>query len=343
MGVWIAAAAVAAGAAISASGSAANAEAIAEAQKEIEDAENAFAGKWTSILNDDIKSKEEKLYNLGNIFDRFESTGAFGDTNTLENLRKAQNDFSALAAGDFSGFESQLRKTLSDTLINTVGSGAPVGTFAGLAADQQMQFRLQGVETSANLSEFFSGQANQLLGLEFGIMDQRFDKGYNIDRNRLTSVNAAQLGQANTEGIAMQSWGGALQTAGSAFMGAYTRGMSQKNIETEQGQRQQIINGQSTAGIQQTSQPYYSAPSYTPSYQSSYPSNNSFDYPDGIQTAIPTLPGGYSYDNSAMVLPPRSQPYQSGSSAFTQQYGNANYGSSSSIMNSLGARITTGG
>lgn len=230
MAALIAAGVAALGGAMSAFGASSNAKALKKAQKRIRREEEAFSQKWTSALEDDIAQREQKLYNLGDIFDRFESTGAFGDTETAENLRRAQQDFSALAAGDFTGFEAQLRKSLSDQLINTVGAGSPVGAYAGLAADTMLNYRLQGINTSASLSEFFANQAANLLGMEFGIMDTRFDKGYNIDRNRQTAVNAARLGQAQTAGIGLQSAGGAIQQAASGLFGAMQYNQNQRNI-----------------------------------------------------------------------------------------------------------------
>lgn len=230
MGAMIAAGVMAAGAGLSAFGASRSAKAMRSAQKKIRKAEEAFAKKWQSNLDTFISEKEDKLYNLGDIFERFESTGAFGDTQTLQNLRQAQEDFSALAAGDFTAFSSQLRKSMSDALIGTVGSGAPIGTFAGLAADTQLNYRLQGIQTGTSLSNFFSQEANNLLGLEFGVMDQGFDFSYNLDRTRQTNVNNSRLGQASTEGVGLQAFGGALQQAGGFFNQAY---QFNQNMDTQ--------------------------------------------------------------------------------------------------------------
>jgi hypothetical protein len=155
------------GSLVGASGAKKNAKAQKKAAKEAARQRQLLFERQSSKLNETIKEKEEKLYDLGNIFERFGSTGAFGDTNTLKNIRTAQEDFSRLAAGDFSGFESQLRKSMSDALVGTVQSGAPIGTYAGLAADTQMNYRLQGIQTTVGISEFLDSQAKGLLGLEF--------------------------------------------------------------------------------------------------------------------------------------------------------------------------------
>jgi hypothetical protein len=225
------------GAAISAVGSLAsaygasqNAKAMQAAYKKAAKRENQLFDRQTKKLDTLIDDKEGKLYNLGDIFDRFESTGAFGDTETLKNLRQAQSDFSALAAGDFTAFESQLRKSMSDALINTVGSGSPIGAYAGLAADQQIQYRLQGVQTGMGITEFLSNESNKLLGMEFGIMDQQFNNQYQLDRTKVTNVNNYSLGQAGQAGVGTTAFGNAL-TQGGSLLNSY--GQFQSNLASQ--------------------------------------------------------------------------------------------------------------
>lgn len=203
-------------------------KALAENAKKTEDLYN----RNNYGLQNLIAAKKDKLYNLGGIFDRFESTGAFGDTDTLKNLRKAQSDFSSLAAGDFTGFEAQLRKSMSDSLINTVGSGSPVGAYAGLAADQLMNFRKQGIQESTNLSDFFSNESQKLLGSEFGIMDQSFNTAYGLDRDRVGSTNADRSGRADTVGVGAQAAGSALQQAG-GFATTYLNNNAQQQRQNQ--------------------------------------------------------------------------------------------------------------
>lgn len=215
MGFIAAGLAVAAvGAGVSAYGAAKNASATRKANLSAGEAEDALYERQSDKLNSLVKQKNKKLHNLGNIFDRFKSTGAFGDTDTLENLRKAQEDFSQLAAGDFTGFESQLRKSMSDALINTTGSGSPVGSYTQLAADTQMNYRKEGIQTSVGISDFLSAQANQLLGAEFGIMDQKFQSQYELDRSTTSNKANYSLGAAATEGVGMSAFGGALSQIG---------------------------------------------------------------------------------------------------------------------------------
>ena len=261
MGVIAAGLAVAAvGAGVSAYGAAKNASAMKSANNAAAYEEDLLYDRQSKKLNKLVKEKENKLYDLGNIFDRFESTGAFGDTETLENLRTAQEDFSALAAGDFTGFESQLRKSMSDALINTVGSGSPVGSYAQLAADTQMQYRKEGIQTAVGITEFLSNESSKLLGAEFGIMDQRFNSQYEMDRNRVANKNNYSLGAAATEGVALSAYGNAAaQVGGSiASFGAYQDGL---DFQTKQlNSAQQQANGM--AVNQNRSIPTYSVPKY---------------------------------------------------------------------------------
>jgi len=264
MGVIAAGLAVAAvGAGVSAYGAAKNASAMKSANNAAAYEEDMLYERQSKNLNKLIKEKENKLYNLGDIFDRFESTGAFGDTETLKNLRTAQEDFSALAAGDFSGFESQLRKSMSDALVNTVGSGSPVGAYAQLAADTQMQYRKEGIQTAVGITEFLSNESSKLLGAEFGIMDQRFNSEYEIDRNRVANKNNYSLGAAATEGVALSAYGNAAaQMGGSiASFGAYQDGLK---FQTQQlGIAQQKADAMSQRGQipQQTfTPPVYNGP-----------------------------------------------------------------------------------
>lgn len=335
MGFVAAGLAVAAvGAGVSAYGAAQSAEAMGDAYSANAYAEEEFYDDQSKKLNRLIRRKEDRLYNLGNIFDRFESTGAFGDTNTLKNLRQAQEDFSALAAGDFSGFESQLRKTMSDTLVNVGGSGAPIGTFAGLAADAQLNYRQQGIQTSVGLSEFLSNEANKLLGSEFGIMDQKFNTQYELGRTKTTNLANFNLGEASQVGVGTTAFGNAISQVGGALTGYGTFQTNQSNLNRSYDVQRQLL-AQQQQNLSSASRPsvssvpvYNTAPSFVggmPPPRSSvndnviidlpgetiYPSDpryNSFSQPSpfsygsGYTPTSPYLPAGY--DGS--VLPPLS-------------------------------------
>jgi len=240
---WIAVAGVAVtavGAGISASGAAKSAAAIGAANEANAQREQQLYDQQQKAINQLSNQKQNKLSNLGNIFDRMQSTGAFGNTDTLKNLRQAQSDYSALAAGDFSGFENQLKQSLSDSLIATAGAGAPIGTFAGLAAQDQMNLRGQGIQTTMGISEYLSKEAYQLLGNEFGIMDQKFEVGYKLNRDKVSNLNNYALGQASTEGVGLTAYGNAAQQTGSSIISAYNNYQNQKTIRTSNDKQLEI-------------------------------------------------------------------------------------------------------
>lgn len=270
---------------MSASGASKNAKAMSEAQARIRREEKQLYAKWDTNLNNLIDQKTDKLLNLGDIFERFNSTGAFGDNiEVVDNLRQAQLDFSRLAAGDFSGFDNQITKTLSDYSIATIGSGAPIGTYASLSADAMMNYRLQGIQTTSGISDFFSAQANNLLGLEFGVMDQGFQVGYELDRSKQNAVNATLTGQAATAGVSQQAWGGALQTTGSLIAGAYTgmQGMSMQQQSLD-NQTAQLNKMGSQAGQGRTNVAPISLPSLNLN-SPNVPDYTSAGYPDNVFT-----------------------------------------------------------
>lgn len=305
MGVIAAGAAAAViGGGLSFMGASKNAKAQQSAYKKAREAEEQLYNRWSANLDTLSNDKEDKLYNLGNIFDRFESTGAFGNTDTLNNLRKAQQDFSALAAGDFSGFENQLRKTLSDSLISTVGSGSPIGTYAGLAADAQLNYRLQGINTATGISDFLGNQANNLLGLEFGVMDQRFNVGYELDRSRTANINNARMGQASTAGVSLQAAGGAVSNLGSTLMGYGLNQQNQSNIQASNQMQQQYLSTMIPGSSLSSAQPVYSQPSYTPATQRSTFNPSSYDINDTTLN-LPDDTFQFADYGNGSVLPPR--------------------------------------
>lgn len=224
MGYIVAGLAIAAaGAGTSAYGTAQNAQATADQAQLNAYLENKFAKKWTAnaqALEDD---KLNKLYNIGSIFDRFQSSGAFGDTSTLENLRKAQEDFSLLAAGDFSRFDNQLRQVMKDNLVAAGGTGSPIGTYANLSADTILNFRRTGLSDAVALSGYLSGESMNLLNAEFGVLDRGFETRYGIDRNRLNAVTGNMMTAAQQTGVGTAAYGNALQQVGSSL---YSYGMS---------------------------------------------------------------------------------------------------------------------
>ncbi len=347
---WVAVAGIAVtavGAGVSAYGAAKNAEAIGDANSQNAYSEEQLYGRQSKKLNQLINQKEKKLYDIGNIFDRFKSSGAFGDTETLKNLRKAQEDFSQLAAGDFTGFEAQLRKGMSDALINTVGTGSPVGSYAELAADTQMQMRQQGIQSSVGISEFLSNEASKLLGAEFGIMDQRFQNQYEMDRTRVSNVANFNLGEAATQGVGMVAAGNALTQVGSsvASYGMYRQGLNTQNEYLGIAKQQ--------AAAMQANSSRGNVPNYTPQAYNGPAVNLSPAAPAGGFNANPTLPGDAPVYNSTptdplmTVDPGWYRMYPNSPYKYNYQQMNNSLGdgvlpplsSNSSILSSLGASI----
>jgi hypothetical protein len=344
MGFIAAGLAVAAiGAGVSAYGTAQNAAAQKDAAQAAALSQQGLFDRQNQNLTDLINQKENKLYNAGNIFDRFKSTGAFGDTTTLENLRTAQQDFSNLAAGDFTGFEAQLKKSMGDALLSTGQSGAPIGTFAGLAADQQMQYRKEGLSAAIGVTDFLSNQTNQLLGQEFGIMDQKFNTGYQLDRDRVLGVNASNQQAAAQTGVGTIAYGNAGQSIGSSLL---TYGMYNGSQQAPRPQYAQASNG-SMMQVPAYGSPLSSYQQFAPpqSYRTptaSVPQNYT---PIQSSTPAPILPVGAIPENGSFantpdsynlgVLPPRSDVYQG--SWF--DWAGSGSSSASSALSSVGASI----
>lgn len=336
---FIATAVVAVGAGVSAYGAAKNASAQRKAANAAANNLEGLYIRGSEGLNDLIKSKNKKLHNLGNIFDRFKSSGAFGNTDTVDKLRQAQEDFASLAAGDFSGFEAQVKKSMSDALVSTVGSGSPVGSYAQLAADTQMQYRLQGIQTASGISEFLGNQANNLLNLEFGVMDQRFQTAYQMDKDRVLGVNSYKQQAAATEGVGWTAAGNALQQVGSF---ALTGVMNQQNIDY---QNKSLDFAREQAAMQQ------SRPTYTPSYAPYSPSTSvsysaqSFNdsslspiglYEDPVDQF--SQPSPFSY-GSGYKYTPSMVPVNNGSGNGMVLPDKLTY--SSSILSGIGSRIAS--
>jgi hypothetical protein len=257
--------------------------------------EQDLHSRWSTNLEDLISQKEDKLFDLGGIFDRFQSTGAFGRTNTEQNLRRAQEDFALLAAGDFTAFEQQLRKTMSDALVTTVGTGSPIGAFAQFGADAQMGMRLQGMQSATGLSDFFASQAQNLLGLEFGLMDQSFEVGYNLDRNQISAINQQGQLAAQQAGASQMAMGSFLNNTGQALMGFAGYVQQSQELQRQHDARMAQIGGMQRQQPQQQlpvqmnpiSMGGYELPGYD------------FDYPDGIPLGpgvLPSIDGPLPHD-----------------------------------------------
>lgn len=300
---FIAAAAIAAvGAGVSAYGASQNAQAQADAAAAASAAEANLYNKWAPKLDTLIKDKENALYNSGDIFERYESTGAFGRNNQVAvNLRQAQEDFSRLAAGDFSGFESQLRKSMGDALVSTVGRGSPVGAYSQLAADTIMNYRQSGIQTATGLTDFFANQTQNLLATEFGIMDQRFEAGYSLERSKVTGINENNMLAARTVGMGTMAAGQAIQTVGGAWGSAYGSIQNQSNIDRMMLQRP-------TQSVQPSSRPISARPVGYANSPSPNSYNSSASFSGGWQEPVGN-PTAWGYSDSSLLPPIDNYPW----------------------------------
>lgn len=167
-------------------------------------ATDQFAEEYRGKLNELTESQLQKIYNQGDVFDRM-NTAAFGqDNNIFNNVRKAQSDYSKLAAGDFSGFESQLRAALSQNLTSSYGS--PIGQYTNLSAATVSNLRQSGISTTTGIASFLNTQANSLLSSEFGIMDKQYNQDLQFGQMQLQAkINVLNANAANT-GVKTQAW-----------------------------------------------------------------------------------------------------------------------------------------
>lgn len=302
MGYALAIAAIGAG--VSAYGTAQNASAVGDMAEFNLALANKFGKTWTGKAEDFIKQKEERLYNSGDIFERFQSTGAFGeDTEVLDNLRKAQSDFASLAAGDFAGFESQLDRIMKDNLVSTFGAGAPIGSYTDLSADAIMNLRRTGLSDAMQTTQFLDQISNNLLGIEFGIMDQGFNLAYQIDKDRVNAIMGYGMESAQTKGVGMQAAGNTISSIGSSL---FTYGQLNSNNLTANAPR--AGDPFSTPDAQGYYQPYGSAPSFyrpaTSAPLSVIPTGYNPNWtPPNVS---PSLPDGPSYIDGSVLPPPPS-------------------------------------
>lgn len=259
MGALIAAAAVAAvGAGASAYGASQNASATRDAAKMNSYLAGQFAKNQNKQLDLLIADKEDRLGNLSTILDEYSGGAAFGSSDVLANIRKAQSDYASLAAGDFTAFESQLNNLLSANLANTYGSGAAAGVFENLSANTLAGLRQQGLSNAISTGQALASETYNILGLEFGIMDQRFQTQYEIGAQKLAVQSGAAMQAASQAGVGMSATGQALSSIGSSFLGAYQGirannyqdsmlGLAQQNSQ----QQGQLINAQIAAANNQ--------------------------------------------------------------------------------------------
>jgi hypothetical protein len=175
--------------------------------------------------------KGTKLGILGeseNVFDRLGGF-VFGDTDTLSSLRKAQSDFSSLAAGDTSGFTREVESIIKSALAGTFGS--PKGAFENLSAKNLFNFRSGGLQNALSLTNNLSSLGSSLINTEFSIHDQDFENRLRLRENEANQLNALSLQAAGVRGTNAAAVGNVLTTAGNALFGV---GNFQQNQQLSQ-------------------------------------------------------------------------------------------------------------
>ena len=200
------------------------------------------AGAIKEAFNDAIKGTKDftkdqvkRSEDLGKTKQDFLETGdpllemgkfMFGDasSSTLSNLRKAQSDFAALAAGDTSGFSKEVSNIVRSSLANTFGG--PRGSFENTSAKNLFAFRQGGMQSAMGLTDFFNRAGSQLTNAKFGILDQTFNQQLALRQNELSQINNFRFGKAETAGVGWMGVGNVMNAAAGALSGF---GTSQSN------------------------------------------------------------------------------------------------------------------
>ena len=207
----------------------------------------------------------------------------FGES--IDDIREAQRESAALAAGNFSGFMQELEADTVGILAGT--EGRPIGAFENLAARNRLLARSRGISESLALSDFIAREgtvdppsalsvfgaaqgvaefearedAEELafrerqLDRELNLRDAFFNKRFEISRLGLLAEADALRGAAASAGIGSFAAGSTLQTAGAAvgnIAQAYaTRDAAAQNKEFQEGvlsiMRQQALQQNSAA------------------------------------------------------------------------------------------------
>lgn len=223
-------------------GASKNASAIRKATAAASGRVSAFTNEFTAESKD---QKANKLNILGNSEDVFRRIGGFifGDTETEDNLRKAQGQFSALAAGDTSGFTREIESIVKSAFANT--SGSPKGAFENLSARNLFDFRSQGLNNALSLTNQIAGLGQGLINTEFGINDQDFNNRMRLRENEVNQLNALSLQSAQTRGAGAAAIGNAFNTFGQG-MAAYGQAQYNQQVFDTYG-LPQLINQQKQA------------------------------------------------------------------------------------------------
>lgn len=328
MGAIIAGAAIAAvGAGVSAYGASQSASAQKDAAKYAALLEKRFADEQTTKLDTLITEKTNRLDGINTILEKYNGGGAFSSNDVLANIRKAQADTSALAAGDFTAFQGQLESIMKSTLAGTYGSGSPIGTFANLSASNIYNLRSQGLNSALQTGQFLNAASTDLLTSEFGLLDQQFNTQYQIGRNKITAITGDLATAAQQTGIGTSAVGGALSSIGSgiATSGAYLNRQSLLEQQAASGKSYISAIGGIASSPNTFTTPVLGANPTIPSVPASYygtpyatPTITPSSLGLGSQPTLSSSPGGYFgvLPDRASVAPVTATPI----SAELQQY-----------------------
>jgi len=317
------------GAGVSAQGAAQNASKQKSAAWAAIQNSRKFTREATQEINDLYDTKVDKLTQIGTELDRL-GGGYFGDTETLKNLRTAQDNFSDLAAGDFAGFESLLRQQFAANLANS--SASPIGTYTKLGAETQFGLMQRGLSGALQTSEFLGNASNQMLGLEFGLLDQRVNTILNLKQAEVNSTNAALTGAAQSSGAGTVAAGQAIGQLGSSLVSYGSYSARTDALAQAAANNRGVLNTAAnySSGVSQFANA--AAPVVTAGL-------NAYSRSASVQSALPAI-NTYSSQPSLGVLPELTQPPAAEPTALDQamwmtsgNYYDPNYESAFDVFN----------
>ena len=219
------------GAGVSAYGASQQASAIkSAARKNRRDAKN-FSDTQIEKGDELAKTKQDYLEKG----DPFSDMGKFifGDPSmkSYDNLRKAQSDFSALAAGDTSNFSKEVASIVSGSLSSTFGG--PKGSFQNLSAKNLFNFRQGGVNTAMQLTNYFGNTGQQLFNNKFGILDQKFNNEMKLREYELGIAAQTRNQEAQVAGTNMVGIGNVLNSASMGISSYNTASSNQDALDAQ--------------------------------------------------------------------------------------------------------------
>lgn len=183
----------------------------------------AFTDQFTTEAKEAKQTKEDILSNSEDVFDRIGGF-IFGDTGTLDSLRRSQESFAQLAAGDTSAFKQEVEASVRGALAGSFG--LPTGAFENLSAKNLFDFRNRGLTNAMSLTTGLGSLGSSLINTEFGIHDQDFQRRLTLRDNEVKQLNALDLQAAGVEGTGSAAIGNVFDTVGfgiGSFGGAVSR------------------------------------------------------------------------------------------------------------------------